>query len=171
MKQDKLEEEFFKLKFETLYQGIKTGSFRSLCYYGVFAVRRFNIVLINLYFTKDSPMSGVDRSNYLFKIIGFIAIQTGYMFFIHTVLPHNDSIYNMLEIVNEYSMILLAYLSLNFVNMVQLWNQETKAPMKQSIELNSYIEYVGIGIVLLTICLNFTVMIRLSIGKLIAKCR
>ena len=122
IKEEKLVDEQFKLKFETLYQGIKTGSYRALCYNGVFAVRRFNIVLMNMYFTKDSPLSGVDRSYYLFKIIGFLAIQTAYLSFIHNVHPHNDSIFNKLEIVNEYSMIVLAYLSLNFVNLVQVWN-------------------------------------------------
>ena len=43
--------------------------------------------------------------------------------------------------------------------------------MKESIELNTYIEYAGIGVIILIISLNFAVMIRLSMGKIIVKCK
>lgn len=61
-------------RYGTLFQGIKYGSYRALCYNAVFCVRRFDIVIINQYFSKDSPMSGVDRTHYLFKIILFMLI-------------------------------------------------------------------------------------------------
>ena len=98
------------------------GSFSALCYDAVFAVRRFDIVLVNLFFSIDSPLSGAERSFHLFKVLGFMVIQTVYLLFIHNVHPHNDSIFNKLEFVNEYSMVALAYLSLNFVNMVHVWD-------------------------------------------------
>ena len=37
--------------------------------------------------------------------------------------------------------------------------------------LNARVEYAAIGIIALMVILNFAVMIRLSIGKLILKCR
>ena len=122
---DKLIEEGFKQRFETLYQGIKVGSLSSLYYNAVFAVRRFDIVLVNLFFSIDSPLSGAKRSFHLFKVLSFMGIQTMYLFFIHNVHPHNDSTFNKLELVNEYCMVALAYLSLNFVNIVQVWNYTT----------------------------------------------
>ena len=68
-KRNKLEKPAFKEKYSSLYQGIKTNSFLALCYNGVFAVRRFDLILINILFTKDSPITGVSRSHYLDKIV------------------------------------------------------------------------------------------------------
>ena len=89
-------------------------SFLALCYNAVFAVRRFDIILMNIYFTEGSPISGVERSQYLHKIICFLYIQMLYLSYIHCVHPHSESIYNKLEFVNEYCMVLLAYAMLNF---------------------------------------------------------
>ena len=72
--QTKLEEPVFKQKFSTIYQGIKPNSFKALCYNAVFSVRRLNIILINVYLTKDSPLSGLDRTYYLHKILCFLLI-------------------------------------------------------------------------------------------------
>ena len=126
-------------------------------------------MLINLYFTKNSPLSDLERSFYLFKVLSFIFIQTGYLLYIHTVHPHNDSVFNKLEFVNEYCMIALAYLMLKFVNLVQIWDYETHAPKPDSPKLNAGVEYTAITIILLMALLNFLVMIRLSIGKVILK--
>ena len=126
-------------------------------------------MLINLYFTKNSPLSDLERSFYLFKVLSFIFIQTGYLLYIHTVHPHNDSVFNLLEFVNEYCMIALAYLMLKFVNLVQIWDYETHAPKQDSPKLNTGVEYTAIAIILLMALLNFLVMIRLSIGKVILK--
>lgn len=64
----------FRTKYNTLYQGIKTNSFTALCYNSIFSVRRFDIVLVNTYLTAESPLSGLDRTLYLAKILLFIAI-------------------------------------------------------------------------------------------------
>lgn len=61
----------------------------------------------------------------MFKIFCLLFIQMGYLFYIHTVRPHNDSIFNTLEFINEYCMMALAYLMLKFVNLVQVWDYET----------------------------------------------
>ena len=107
----------FKTKFSTLYQGIKLDSFRALCYNSIFAVRRFNIILMNIYFTKGSPLSGLDRTYYLQKILCFLLIQSAYIIYVHSVRPHNDSIFNTLEFVNEYLMVALAYIMFNFTHL------------------------------------------------------
>lgn len=63
-----------KAKFGSLYSGHRTKSFKALMYNAVFAVRRFDLVLINVYFTAGSPLSGVERSWYLQKILSFLVI-------------------------------------------------------------------------------------------------
>ena len=134
-------------------------------------MRRFNIVLVSLYFTKDSPLSGVERSYNMFKVFCLLFIQMGYLVYIHAVRPHNDSIFNTLEFINEYCMMALAYLMLKFVNLVQIWDYETQAPQPANIELNTRVEYAAIAIILLMAVLNFLVMIRISVGKLYLKCK
>ena len=128
-------------------------------------------MLVSLYFSKDSPLSGVERSFYMFKVLSFLIIQTGYLIYIHAVRPHNDSIFNTLEFVNEYCMVALAYLMLKFVNLVQIWDYETNKPMPEDMELNTRVEYAAIVIILLMAVLNFLVMIRISVGKMINKCK
>ena len=66
-----LEEPDFKQKYGSYYQGIRTNSFSSLLYEAVFAVRRFDIIVINLLFTVNSPISGLKRNMYLEKILMF----------------------------------------------------------------------------------------------------
>ena len=58
----KLADADFSQKFSTLYQGIKFDSFRALCHNAIFSVRRFDVILLNLYFTANSPLSGIDRT-------------------------------------------------------------------------------------------------------------
>lgn len=69
---DRLEDPVFKQKFKVIYSGIKTNSFLALCYHAVFSMRRFDIVLMNLYFTADSPLSGLESTHYLYKILIFL---------------------------------------------------------------------------------------------------
>ena len=60
---DKLADPVFEQKFSTLYQGIRFDSFRALAYNAVFSVRRFDIILMNMFFTAQSPLSGIgDRT-------------------------------------------------------------------------------------------------------------
>ena len=37
--------------------------------------------------------------------------------FVHAVRPHADSIFNYLEFINEYSMVILAYIMLKWTNL------------------------------------------------------
>ena len=63
--QAKLADKTFETKFSTLYQGIKLNSLQALCYNAIFSVRRLDIVLMNVYFTANSPLSNIDRTFYL----------------------------------------------------------------------------------------------------------
>ena len=71
---DKLAEASFRYKFNALIDDIKVDKFNAIIYNAVFAVRRFNILLINLWLSEDSPLSGVKRTFYFEKIILFISV-------------------------------------------------------------------------------------------------
>ena len=81
--------------------------------------------------------------------------------------PHVDSIFNTLEFVNEYSMVLLTYLMLNFVNLTSILDIVTKEPAAQPVDFNSKVEYTAIAIILFMAVINFVAMIKISVGKLI----
>ena len=112
-----------------MFQGIRPDSFRALCYNAIFCMRRFDIVLMNSFFTKGSPLNGLnfDRTHYLEKIFCFLIIQTGYILYIHEVKPHSDKIFNTLEYVNEYLMVALTYTMLNFANLVVIQDPDNPA--------------------------------------------
>jgi len=75
-------------KFGSLYAGIKTKGLKALAYNAVFAVRRFDLVLVNVFFTAGSPLSGIERTWYLQKILCFLIIQIMYLSYIHVTRPH-----------------------------------------------------------------------------------
>ena len=162
--QARLTDEVFSTKFSTLYQGIKLNSFRALLYNSVFSVRRFEIILMNVFFTANSPLSGIDRTFYLQKILCFLLIQFAYIIYVHSVHPHNDSIFNLLEFINEYAMVTLGYIMLNFAGIVSI--QDPSDPNKvlpQNKQLNQYLEFASIGIIFFMALVNFGTMIKLSV--------
>ena len=53
---ESLEDKKFAERFRSLYNGIKLSSTAALAYKAIFAVRRFDIILDNLIFTKESPI-------------------------------------------------------------------------------------------------------------------
>ena len=162
----------FKKKFTELYQGINTDSFRALCYNAVFSARRFDILLMNAYFTKDSVMSGIDRTYYLQKILAFLFIQTIYLAYVHNVHPHSESIFNKLEFVNEYLMVTLAYIMLNFTKLAKIQDPHNSAEyLPKSEKFSELMEYLAIGLISLILLVNFAVMIKLSLNKLIIYCK
>ena len=55
--QSKLLEKDVANKWDTIYQGIHTDKLGTLFYNAVFCVRRFNIVLINMFFSPGFPLS------------------------------------------------------------------------------------------------------------------
>ena len=144
---------------------------RALAYNAVFAVRRFNIVLVNMFFTAGSPLSGFDRSWYLQKIISFLIIQIFYISYIHITLPHKDNFFNMLEFVNEYALMMLAYLMINFTTIVSIRDSATGLLIPSSEKLNGFIEYLAIFIIASITVINFAVMVNLSVRKTILSCK
>lgn len=85
--------------------------------------------------------------------------------------PHSEPIFNKLELVNEYSMVALSYLGLNFVGLVQVWDSANGKPAPNSPVFDQRVEYVAIALVLFMSLLNFGAMVKLSIAKLMLKCR
>ena len=59
-----LDESAFKQKYGALYDGIRIGSVQPVTYIAVFSVRRFDLILVNLYFSLDSPLSGFTEMHY-----------------------------------------------------------------------------------------------------------
>ena len=97
---------------------MNTEKLTALTYNAVYAVRRLDIILMNIFFTAGSPLSGLERSWYMQKILCFLCIQIGYLSYIHTVKPHTENLFNSLEFVNEYALMALAYLMINFTTVV-----------------------------------------------------
>ena len=81
--------------------------------------------------------------------------------FVHAVRPHADSIFNTLEFINEYSMVILAYIMLKWTNLTANDTQQ----------LDSVMEYVAVVVVFLMAALNLFAMIKISVGKMILKCK
>lgn len=160
-----------KAKFGSLYSGHRTKSFKALMYNAVFAVRRFDLVLINVYFTAGSPLSGVERSWYLQKILSFLVIQIAYLSYIHITKPHEESIFNTLEFVNEYALMALAYLMINFTTLVSLRDAESGDVIPSSERLNLIVEYLAIGVIAFIVVVNFSIMVRLSFKKITTSCK
>lgn len=160
--QSQLKDKTFFDKFASLYQGINTKSFGALCYNAVFAVRRFDLVLLNVYFTQDSPLSRLDRTMYLFKIIGFLTVQTFYVAYVHETHPHEEPIFNKVELVNEYALIALGYVMLNYIKL---------SPQPSSDGFETAMEYIAVGIIAVMVVVNFGVMIKMSLTKIIAPLR
>ena len=119
-----------------MYAGIKYN-FTSLCYNAVWSVRRFDIILMNQLLTAGNPITGFDRNFYLHKIICFILIQIGYVIYIYDARPHTESIFNILEFVNEYLLIFLAYIMLSFTNLITVADPITGKPMPSSLDLSN----------------------------------
>ena len=94
-------------------------------------MRRFDIVMINIYFTENSPFTNADRTHYLHKILCYILLQLFYLGYVHNVRPHEESIFNNIEFVNEYCMMALAYIMINFTNVVNVMDPLTNAPMSR----------------------------------------
>ena len=121
-------------------------------------MRRFDLILLNVYFTVDSPLSGFDRTMYLQKIMGFFILQTFYLSYIHAVKPHEEKIYNTVELVNEYSLVALAYCMLNYTQL---------SPVPIDDKFNRVMEFVVVGIIGVMVVINVSAMILTSTRKII----
>ena len=89
----------------------------ALAYKGIFAIRRFDLILSNVMLTQDSPISGVERNQYFEKVVVFLVLQTFYIAYLHRVHPHDTVLFNRLELANEYAMFLFGYSMLIFTGL------------------------------------------------------
>ena len=90
----------------------------------------------------------------------------------HKVHPHNDKIFNALEFVNEYIMIALTYIMLYFTNLVTIQDASNLSSfVPKDEEFSHWIQLTAIGLILLMSLINFLVMIKLSVAKLILACK
>ena len=83
-------------------------------YQAVFAVRRWDIIIANMLFTQSFPLLDLARHHYLEKVMCFLIVQTFYILYIHEVKPHDESAFNKLELINEYSLMAFGYTMLLF---------------------------------------------------------
>ena len=125
----------------------------ALRYSAISSVRRFDIIIMNQIFTVGSPL-GLERSYYFFKVITFLFIQYGYLSYMHTVQPHKEKIFNKLELLNEYCMIVLTFLMLNFTNILPI-----------DLNFDTKVEYAAIAIIAFMIIVNIFIMLRLDFLK------
>ena len=163
LQRDDYQAKAFKVKYDALINDIRHKSFITLLYPTVFAVRRFNIVMVNILFTQDSPLSGVERTLYMEKILFLLLIQTLYLAYIHLARPHEDKVFNSLELINEYALCACAYTMLTFTG---LYN----SPIDSS---DSEMEKIGTSTALLLVlfifCINTFFMTKITIGKIVIK--
>ena len=68
-------------------------------------------------------------------------------------------------------MVVLTYVMLNFTNLTAVYIYATKTVMPPNQYLNTLLEYAAIAIILLMTVINFIVMIKISVGKLLLVCK
>ena len=107
-----MNDEAYRKKFNSLYEGIHVQSFSALCFQAIFAVHRFDLVIVNIMFTKDSPLTQFDQTESALKILCFILIQVVYLAYFHSVHPHDQPWFNRLDFCNQYALLALGNLML-----------------------------------------------------------
>ena len=148
-----------------MYDGIKTHTLLALLFQAVFTVIRFDLVLMNLVLSADSPFTGAKQSIYLLKIFCLMGIVILYLCYIHISWPHDEPVYNVLEFFNQYMLLLLAYLMLFFTEIF---------PVMPTYSANQIIGRLSICIVFAVVVVNFGFMMKLSIWKVylrLIKCK
>ena len=71
---ERLNDPIFYTRWSDLFKIVKTTSFSAVIYYSVFMTRRFNLVMDNVIFSKESPLLDLERTFYLEKILVFFLI-------------------------------------------------------------------------------------------------
>lgn len=101
-KRQKLQTPSFKRKFTSMYEGLRLQHGLALTYTSVFCLRRLLLVSIFM---------GLDGHGYLL-IVAFNCIQSLYLEYMAQVAPHEETIFNRLEYINELSLISVQYMML-----------------------------------------------------------
>ena len=126
-------------------------------YYAIFATRRFDLVLISIVLAEDSPLNDLARSHYDKKIFLFLYLQILYLAYVHTVWPHSESLFNYLEVFNEYVLTSLGYFMIIFCSSRNIVDLKTE---KQLENIVIYLIW-ALGIV------NVGIMLKICLLKLI----
>jgi len=92
--QSLLDSPSIKAKYSAIYDGIYTGSKYALIYSTVFCYRRLYIVLINSSFNTSFPFTHFQQTQYFFKIIFFLVLQSVYIGYIYMTEPHILPLFN-----------------------------------------------------------------------------
>ena len=87
--------------------------------------------------------------------MGFIFVQTLYLFFILQTKPHTRRIFNHLEIFNEGMIIIMCYIMIVYSGMCSI---QSVMKLKQPI-------YSSITVTCLILLVNFGVMLLISVQK------
>ena len=156
-------------RHSTIFQGIKTESKVALLYYVTFCLRRFDLVLVNFYFSPSFPLSDWASHAYLLKVIVFLIMQTMYIVYIIDSKPHTDNIFIKLEYFNEGLLVLLCYMMFIYTGIVPCKVEESgynyycnsKAIFTDKIPL-----YISLGIIAIIVVGNFAILIRNSFLKI-----
>ena len=125
-------------------------------YNAVFCIRRFDIVLVNMFFSPGFPLSNFDHHQYLFKNLAFILIQTSYVIYVADAKPHTNGIFNKLEFFNEGMIILMCYIMVCYAGI---------GPIQHIMESQTPI-YLSLGVTGLIVIANFGVMFKMTWSKI-----
>ena len=77
----------------------------------------------------------------------------------------------MLEFVNEYALMGMAYLMINFTTIVAIRDSKTNELLPSSERLNTTVERLAILMIICITVINFGIMVRLSVQKIILSCK
>ena len=122
----------------------------SLTYTSVFCFRRLLLVVAFVIFGK----------NVIFVIVAYNVIDTFYFWYMTSVVPHEENIYNRLEYFAELCIILILYMMIFFLTGSDL------DPLLQW-DIGNFV----IGIVFTVFAVNMMTLIYLTILRLILWCR
>jgi hypothetical protein len=98
-------------------------------------------------------------------------VQMFYLSYIHLTRPHEEQIFNALEFTNEYAMLCLSYLMINFTTIVALRDAKTNELIPSSPNLNKTVEYLAIFLITLITVINFSMMVTISTRKIKLSCK
>ena len=150
-------------KYSTLYQEILTDSKQCLLYNVVFCIRRFHIVLVNVFFSQHFLKETFTTDNYLLKIFSFLVIQSIYIVYIWETMPHTMDLFNKLELFNEGFLILLAFLMICYAGIGDKY-------LTESIQEAIFPQIVSLVIISIIVLANVFVMLKITFSKLLRKC-
>lgn len=129
-----------------MYTGINIKKFSAFAYTSVFCLRR--ILLVCLFMALHNQT--------IWLILSLNALQSFYFWYLTSVMPHEETIHNRLEILNELCIITMQYLMIFLINGSGIdpevqWNVGTAT-------------MALVGFVFLV---NFTFLIYLTINRLL----